>query len=88
MPRLQRGIEFTRKANKWYNYLYDDTRRRERHGRRRGKVISHAVNLSSMKTALLAALRLFYSMGYRSGYADAMNDAKPWKDRCVIAHLN
>ena len=52
------------------------------------KVISHVVNLSSMKTALLAALRLFHSMGYRSGYADAMNDAKLGKDRRVIAHLN
>ena len=52
------------------------------------KVILHAVNLSSMKTALLAALRLFYSMGYRSGYVDAMNDAKLGKDRRVIAHLN
>ena len=52
------------------------------------KVILHAVNLSSMKTALLAALRLFYSMGYRSGYVDAMNDAKLGKDRRVIAHFN
>ena len=52
------------------------------------KVISHAVNLSSMKTALLSALRLFHSMGYRSGYVDAMNDTKLGKDRRVIMHLN
>jgi hypothetical protein len=52
------------------------------------KVISHAENPSSMKIALLAALRLFHSMGYRSGYADAMDDAKNGRDRRVVAHLN
>ena len=52
------------------------------------KVISHAGNPFLMKTALLAALRLFHSTGYRRGYADAMDDAKRGKDRRVVAHLN
>lgn len=52
------------------------------------KVLSYAGNPDSQRTAMLAALRLFYSMGYRRGYGDAMDDAAKGKDRRVRAHLN
>ena len=52
------------------------------------KVLSYAGNLGSQRTAMLAAFRLFHSMGYRRGYSDAMNDAAKGKDQRVKAHLN
>lgn len=52
------------------------------------KVIAYAGNPSSQRTAMLAAFRLFHSMGYRRGYGDAMDDTAKGKDRRVKAHLN
>lgn len=52
------------------------------------KVIAYAGNPSSQRTAMLAAFKLFHSMGYRRGYGDAMDDAAKGKDRRVKAHLN
>ena len=52
------------------------------------KVIAYAGNPDSQRTAMLAAFRLFHSMGYRRGYGDAMDDAAKGKDRRVKAHLN
>lgn len=52
------------------------------------KVITHAGNPDAMKTAMLAAFRLFHSTGYRRGYGDAMDDVAKRKDRRVKAHLN
>lgn len=52
------------------------------------KVLSYAGNPDSQRTAMLAAFRLFHSMGYRRGYSDAMDDAAKGKDRRVKAHLN
>lgn len=51
-------------------------------------LLKHAENAESLKTAANAALRLFHSMRYRRGYADAMDDAKLRKDRRVSVHFN
>lgn len=52
------------------------------------KVIAYAGNSDSQRTAVLAAFRLFHSIGYRRGYGDAMDDVAKGKDRRVKAHLN
>ena len=52
------------------------------------KVIAYAGNSDSQRTAMLAAFRLFHSMGYRRWYGDAMDDVAKGKDRRVKAHLN
>lgn len=52
------------------------------------KVLAHIGNPSSQRTVMLAAFRLFHSMGYRRGYIDAMDDIAKEKDRRVKAHLN
>ena len=52
------------------------------------KVIAYARNSDSQRTAMLAAFRLFHSIGYRRGYGDAMDDVAKGKDRRVKAHLN
>ena len=51
-------------------------------------VLKHAGNPESQRTSLRAALRLFYNMGYRNGYNEAMVDAKAGRDKRVVAHLN
>ena len=51
-------------------------------------LLKHAGDAGSLRIALNAALRLFHSIGYRRGYADAMDDAKRGKDRRVSVHLN
>ena len=51
-------------------------------------VLKHAGNPESQRTSLRAALRLYYSMGYRNGYNEAMADAKSGKDQRVTAHVN
>ena len=52
------------------------------------KVIAYAGNSDSQRTAMLVAFRSFYSMGYRRGYGDAMDDAVKGKDRRIKAYLN
>ena len=52
------------------------------------KVMAYTGNLDSQRTAVLAAFRLFHSIGYRRGYSDAMGDVAKGKDRRVKAHLN
>ena len=52
------------------------------------KAIAYAGNSDSQRTAMLAAFRLFHSMGYMRGYGDAMDDVANGKDRRVKAHLN
>ena len=52
------------------------------------KVIAYARNSDSQRTAMLAAFRLFHSIGYRRGYGDAMDDVAKGKDLRVKAHLN
>ena len=52
------------------------------------KVIAYAGNSDSQRTVMLAAFRLFHSMGYRRWYGDAMDDVAKGKDRRVKAHLN
>ena len=51
-------------------------------------VLKHAGNPESQRISLRAALRLFYSMGHRNGYNEAMADAKVGRDQRVVAHLN
>ena len=51
-------------------------------------VLKHAGNPESQRTSLRAALQLFYSMGHRNGYNEAMADAKAGRDKRVVAHLN
>ena len=52
------------------------------------KVIAYTGNLDSQRTAMLAAFRLFHSIGYRRRYGDVMDDAVKGKDRRAKAHLN
>ena len=52
------------------------------------QVLKYAGNPESQRTSLKAALRLYYSMGHRNGYNEAMADAKIGKDKRVVAHLN
>lgn len=51
-------------------------------------VLKHAGSPESQRTSLRAALRLYYSMGHRNGYNEAMADAKAGRDKRVVAHLN
>ena len=51
-------------------------------------VLKHAGNPESQRTSLRAALRLYYSMGHRNGYNEAMADAKAGRDQRVAVHLN
>ena len=51
-------------------------------------VLKHAGNPESQRTSLMAALRLFYSMGHQNGYNEAMADAKVGRDQRVTVHLN
>ena len=52
------------------------------------KVLMHASDCKALRISLAAALRLFYSKGFCTGYDEAMDDAKNGKDQRVIAHLN
>ena len=40
------------------------------------------------RTSLRASLQLFYNIGYRNGYNEAMADAEVGRDQRVVAHLN
>ena len=51
-------------------------------------VLKHAFDPKAQRTSLRAALRLYYSMGHRNGYNEAMADAKAGRDQRVVAHLN
>ena len=51
-------------------------------------VLKHAGNLEYQRASLRASLQLFYNIGYRNGYNEAMTDAKAGRDQRVVAHLN
>ena len=51
-------------------------------------VIKHAGNPESQRVSLRASLHLFYNIGYRNGYNEAMADAEVGRDQRVVAHLN
>ena len=51
-------------------------------------ILKHAGNPESQRASLRAALQLFYSMGHRNGYNEAMADAKVGRDQRVAVHLN
>lgn len=50
-------------------------------------VLKHASNPDLQRTSLVAALRLYYSMGHQNGYNEAMADAAIGKDKRVVAHV-
>jgi hypothetical protein len=50
-------------------------------------VLKHASDPKAQRTSLRAALRLYYSMGHRNGYNEAMTDAAVGKDKRVVAHV-
>ena len=51
-------------------------------------VLKHAGSPEYQRASLKASLRLFYNIGYRNGYNEAMADAKVGRDQRVVAHLN
>lgn len=51
-------------------------------------VLKHSSDPKAQRTSLRAALRLYYSMGHRNGYNEAMADAAAGRDQRVVAHLN
>lgn len=51
-------------------------------------VLKYARNPVAQITSLRASLHLFYNIGYRNGYNEAMADAKAGRDQRVVAHLN
>ena len=51
-------------------------------------VLKQSSDSKAQRTSLRAALRLYYSMGHRNGYNEAMADAAAGRDQRVIAHLN
>lgn len=51
-------------------------------------VLKQSSDPKARRTSLRAALRLYYSMGHRNGYNEAMADVKAGRDQRVVAHLN
>ena len=51
-------------------------------------VLKHAGSPEYQRASLRASLQLFYNIGYRNGYNEAMADAKVGRDQRVVAHLN
>ena len=51
-------------------------------------VLKHAGSPEYQRANLRASLQLFYNIGYRNGYNEAMADAKAGRDQRVVAHLN
>ena len=51
-------------------------------------VLKHASNPDLQRTSLVAALRLYYSMGHQIGCNEAMVDAAIGKDQRTTAHVN
>ena len=51
-------------------------------------VLKQSSDPKAQRASLRAALRIYYSMGYRNGYNEAMADAKVGRDQRVVAHLN
>ena len=51
-------------------------------------VLKHVGSPEYQRASLRASLQLFYNIGYRNGYNEAMADAKVGRDQRVVAHLN
>ena len=51
-------------------------------------VLKNAGSPEYQRASLRASLQLFYNIGYRNGYNEAMADAKAGRDQRVVAHLN
>ena len=51
-------------------------------------VLKHSESPEYQRASLRASLQLFYNIGYRNGYNEAMADAKVGRDQRVVAHLN
>jgi len=50
-------------------------------------VLKHAGNPESQRVSLRAALQLFYSIGHRNGYNEAMADVAVGRDQRTTAHV-
>lgn len=53
-----------------------------------GRLIEHSNDPDRLRTSLSAALRMYYSMGHRSGYKEGWSDSNRGVDKRVVAHLN
>ena len=51
-------------------------------------VLKHSGSPEYQRASLKSSLRLFYNIGYRNGYNEAMADAEVGRDQRVVAHLN
>ena len=51
-------------------------------------VLKQSSDSKAQRTSLGAALRLYYNIGYRNGYNEAMADSKAGRDQRVVARLN
>ena len=51
-------------------------------------VLKHVGSPEYQRASLRASLQLFYNIGYRNGYHEAMADAEVGRDQRVVAHLN
>ena len=51
-------------------------------------VLRHEGSPEYQRASLRASLQLFYNIGYRNGYNEAMADAEVGRDQRVVAHLN
>ena len=51
-------------------------------------VLKQSSDPKAQRTSLRVTLRLYYSMGHRNGYNEAMVDAKAGRDQRVAVHLN
>ena len=51
-------------------------------------VLKHAGSPEYQRASLRASLQLFYNIGHRNGYNEAMADAEVGRDQRVVAHLN
>ena len=50
-------------------------------------VLKHAGSPESQRVSLRAALQLFYSIGHRNGYSEAMADVAVGRDQRTTAHM-
>ena len=51
-------------------------------------VLKHVGSPEYQRASLRASLQLFYSIGYRNGYNEAMVDAEVGRDQRAVAYLN
>ena len=52
------------------------------------KTVELVLKSEYQRASLRASLQLFYNIGYRNGYNEAMADAEVGRDQRVVVHLN